>query len=117
MATTSDVAQSLVSMCRAGKFEEPYGALFAANARSVEATGEAADGISAIRAKGKTFSEKNNVNRFTVGEPCVGGDLFAVPFTFDITEKATGKHMNLQEIGIYTVRDGKIVEERFLYSA
>jgi ketosteroid isomerase-like protein len=117
MATTSDVAQSLVAMCRAGKFEQPYDALFAANARSVEATGETAAGMDAIHAKGKMFTEKNDVNGFTVGDPCVGGDLFAVPFTFDITEKATGKHMNLEEIGLYTVRDGKIVAERFLYQA
>jgi ketosteroid isomerase-like protein len=117
MATTSDVAQSLVEMCRAGKFEAPYGTLFASDARSVEATGEAAKGLDAIKAKGKTFSEKNDVNQFTVGEPCVGGDLFAVPFSFEITEKATGKHMDMKEIGLYTVRDGKIIEERFLYAA
>lgn len=43
------------------------------------------------------------------------GDQFAVRITMDITPKATGERMTLDEICLYTVRDGKIVEERFYY--
>jgi ketosteroid isomerase-like protein len=32
-----------------------------------------------------------------------------------VTPKATGKRMQMDEVAVYTVRDGKIVEERFFY--
>ena len=39
----------------------------------------------------------------------------AVIFDMDVTAKQTGQRMQMREIGLYTVRDGKIVEERFFY--
>jgi ketosteroid isomerase-like protein len=32
-----------------------------------------------------------------------------------VTERATGKRTPMQEVGLYTVKDGKITEERFFY--
>jgi hypothetical protein len=31
--------------------------------------------------------------------------------------KATGERMKLDEVGIYTLKNGKIAEERFFYGA
>jgi ketosteroid isomerase-like protein len=33
----------------------------------------------------------------------------------DLTPKATGERITMDEVGLYTIRDGKIVEERFFY--
>ena len=33
----------------------------------------------------------------------------------DVTVKETGARMTMDEIGVYTVKNGKIVEERFFY--
>jgi ketosteroid isomerase-like protein len=33
----------------------------------------------------------------------------------DVTAKETGHRMTMDEVGIYTVKNGKIVEERFCY--
>ena len=33
-----------------------------------------------------------------------------------VTEKPTGKRQNMHEIGVYTVRDGKISAETFFYA-
>ena len=33
----------------------------------------------------------------------------------DMTVKETGARMKMDEVGVYTVKDGKIVEERFFY--
>ena len=33
----------------------------------------------------------------------------------DVTVKESGQRMQMDEIGLYTVRDGKIAEERFLF--
>jgi ketosteroid isomerase-like protein len=38
-----------------------------------------------------------------------------VRFTMDVTPKATGQRMSMDEVGIYTVKNGKIIEERFCY--
>ena len=47
--------------------------------------------------------------------PYVNGDQFVVRFKMDLTPKATGERRTMDEVGLYTVKDGKIVEERFFY--
>jgi hypothetical protein len=114
----SDVAQSLVEMCRAGKFDEAYDALFAKDARSVEGTGDVAAGLDAVKAKGDAWNAENEVRSITIDGPFVGGDQFAVCFSLEIARRANGEQMTFNEVGIYTVgSDGKITEERFLYGA
>ena len=44
-------------------------------------------------------------------------DCFAVRFTYDITQKASGKRLTMDEIGLFTVVDGKIAREEFFYTA
>jgi ketosteroid isomerase-like protein len=39
-----------------------------------------------------------------------------VRFKYDVTPKHTGKRMTMDETGLYTVRDGKIVKEEFFYT-
>ena len=113
--TTAEIANSLVALCRAGKFTEPYDALFAADARSVEGTGEVAAGMDAIRAKAASFDGRFTVNDITVSNPYLATDSFAVHFKADMTDRQEGKQIKMEEIGVYTVRDGKIVEEKFLF--
>ena len=42
----------------------------------------------------------------------MNGDQFAVRFALDVTPSG-GARMTMEEVALYTVRDGKIVEERF----
>ena len=44
--------------------------------------------------------------------PYVHGDQFVVRFKMEVTPKGK-QRMNLDEVGLYTVQNGKIVEERF----
>jgi hypothetical protein len=37
-----------------------------------------------------------------------------VQFDVDVTEKASKKRMQMSEVGIYKVRDGKVTHEEFL---
>ena len=39
-----------------------------------------------------------------------------IHFTYDVTPKQSGKRMNMSEMGLYTVRDGKIAKEEFFYA-
>jgi ketosteroid isomerase-like protein len=45
----------------------------------------------------------------------VNGDQFAVHFKMDVTPEDTGKRTTMDEVGIYTVRNDRIAEERFFY--
>jgi len=44
--------------------------------------------------------------------PYVHGDQFVVRFKMDVTPKGQ-KRMSFDEVGLYTVKNGKIVEESF----
>jgi hypothetical protein len=44
------------------------------------------------------------------------GDQFVVRFTIDFTPKGKSR-MSMDEVGPYTVKDGKIVQERFFASS
>ena len=47
--------------------------------------------------------------------PYLNGDQFAVRMKMDLTVKESGERITMDEIGLYTVKDGKIAEERFFY--
>jgi hypothetical protein len=50
--------------------------------------------------------------------PYVLGDRFAVVFNYDLTPKTgpdSGKRVSMEEVALYTVKDGKIVREEFMY--
>ena len=54
------------------------------------------------------------VHDFKVGEPFVAHDRFVVRFDVDATDKNSKERFQMSEVGVYTVKDGKIVREEFL---
>jgi hypothetical protein len=57
------------------------------------------------------------VHSAKVGGPFVAPDTFVVQFDIDATDKESKKRMQMSDVGIYTVRDGKIAREEFLLLA
>ncbi len=57
----------------------------------------------------------HEVHTVTTEGPWVNGDQFSLRFAMDVTARENGQRMQMDEIGVYTVRDGKVVEERFFY--
>ena len=57
-----------------------------------------------------------SIHSTTARGPFVGNrdDQFAVQFDMDITPK-DGERTQLTEVALYTVADGKIAQEEFLY--
>ena len=115
--STMDVAKKLVELCRKGEHADT---LYAPDAVSVEAVampgGEReAKGVAAIRAKGEWWVANHEIHSGNVTGPWPHGDRFVVGFQYDITHKPSGKRMKMDEVGLYTVRDGKIVREEFFY--
>ncbi|MCA1714833.1 MAG: nuclear transport factor 2 family protein, partial [Gammaproteobacteria bacterium] len=119
---TQQVAERLVQLCREGNYEQAQEELYAPDAVSIEMDGLPpgalgnAHGLDAIREKGRKWQESiEAIHGGSVGDPVVAGDWFSLPMAIDATYKGMGR-MNMQEICVYRVRDGKIVHEQFFYN-
>jgi hypothetical protein len=113
------IAQRLVELCRAGKYEQAQEELYAADAVSIEGDGRQADGVTtgidAIRKKGREWADSIvEVHGGSVGEPIVAGNCFSLVMGLDATYKEMGR-VAMQEICVYRVRGGRIVHEQFFY--
>jgi len=109
-----------VSFCRAGRFLDAVNTLYSDDIVSVESMGNEQmpremRGIKPVREKGEWWSANNIVHSSDVEGPFVGEDKFAVYYNFDVTSKPTGKRQPMEEMALYTVKDGKIVHEHFFY--
>lgn len=117
--TTQDVANALVAMWKAGQFDESGELYWAEDVVSYENAPPGADmaelrGKAAVRAKGEWWGANHEVHGVEISGPYLNGDQFAVRFRMDLTPKGGQRH-TMDEIGLYTIRDGKIAEERFFY--
>jgi len=72
-------------------------------------------GKDAVKQKGAWWQDNHEVHSASVEGPFVNGDQFAIRLKYDLTPKSTGKRIQMEEVGLYTVKGGKIVEERFFY--
>ena len=118
---TQAIAKRLVELCREGKGEQAQNELYAEDAESIEMDGLPpgalgnVKGLEAIREKGRKFNaDIEEVHGGTVSDPIVAGNWFSVTMTMDATFKGRGR-VNMQEICVYGVRNGKIVREQFFY--
>jgi ketosteroid isomerase-like protein len=117
--TTAEIANRLVELCKKGEFENALNELFAEDAVSLEpyetpAFAKETKGLDAIREKGKKWQEMvQEYHGGTVSDPLLADSSFAVTMSMDITMK-DGKRMNMKELCIYHVKDGKIVSEQFI---
>jgi ketosteroid isomerase-like protein len=118
---TSAIAEELVSFCRAGRNMDAINTLYSSDIVSVESMGNEQmpremKGIDAIRQKNKWWSDNNEVHSAEVAGPFVGEGQFAVYYKFNSTFKPTGKRDDMEEMALYTVKDGKIAREQFFYN-
>jgi ketosteroid isomerase-like protein len=116
---TEQVAKRLVELCRKGEYEKAQKELYADDAISVEMEGAKglgnAKGLPAIFEKDRQFNAMlEAVHGSSDSDPVVAGNWFSVAMTLDATMKGRGR-VNMQEICVYQVRDGKIVREQFFY--
>lgn len=120
--TTAEVANQYVELCRNGKFLEALDALYDADVVSIEpielgALPRELRGKEAVRSKNVWWFDTNEVHSASVNGPFVSPERFAVLFSFEWTVKATGERRQFSEVAIYTVANGKIVREEFLYGS
>ncbi len=116
--TTKEVADKLVTLCRAGQWDRAQNELYADHACSIEPEGAPwppVEGLDAIKKKGDQWAASvEETHNFEISDPVIGGNYFSLSMNNDITFKGMGR-MTFEEICVYKVEDGKIVEERFFY--
>ena len=116
--TTKEIADKLVKYCRQSKWADAHNELYAADAVSIEphATpgfSKETKGLPAINEKGRKFDAMiEKMHSMTVSEPLIAGDSFVCTMQLDCTMKGQGR-VNMAELCLYQVKDGKIVSEEF----
>jgi len=119
--TTEEVAKKVVELVRKQAWYEALDNLYDKDIVSVEARTQ--DGSSpetrgkeGIRGKIDWWVNAMEVHSFKASEPFVAHDRFVVQYDADVTDKSSKKRFQLSEVGVYTVKNGKIVREEFLPS-
>lgn len=124
MATPQDMmklGETLVRLCNEGKEAELQAKHYSPKAVSAEAVdfagnGPESKGLDAIKAKGEWWYNAHNVHSMKAEGPFVhGDDRFSVIFEMDVTRKEDSQRIQMKEVGVYHVKDGKIDREEFFY--
>jgi hypothetical protein len=117
--STKEIAARLKKLCELGQFDAAQSELFANDAISIEpmAAGgfeKESKGLDAIRAKGKQWNDMvSEYHKMEVSDPIVAGQSFAMTMHMAVTMKEGGP-MDMTELCIYKVKDGKIISEEFI---
>jgi ketosteroid isomerase-like protein len=120
---TQEVGKRLVELCKANKNVQAIDELYAPNVVSIEAGENPSfpkrmEGIEAIRKKNQWWIDNHEIHSGIANGPWPNADKFIVHFKYDVTSNAgpmKGKRMQIEEGALYTVKDGKIVQEEFFY--
>jgi ketosteroid isomerase-like protein len=117
--TIHEVAARFSKLAKGEKWFEIQDELFADNVKSIEPSNSPyfnnAEGKAAVRKKGEDWVKRIEAgHRIHTTEPVVGGNHFAVGREFDITVQGHGR-VDIKEIVLYEVKDGKIISEQFFY--
>ncbi len=114
---TKIIADAFTALCAKGEFIEAGRIHWSDDILSCEAMpGDMAElkGRAAVEAKGLWWHANHTVHSVKVEGPYVHGHQFLVRFTMDVTPRG-GTRLTMDEMGLYSVLEGKIVEERFFY--
>jgi len=118
-ASAAEIGRDLVAHFNAGKNDaELWAKHFNLKAlESIEGAGVGMKwvGGKAVEAKNQWWIADHVVHGARAEGPFVGSTGFAVRFTMDVETKSTGTRETMNEVGVYTVQNGKIVREEFMY--
>jgi ketosteroid isomerase-like protein len=115
--STQKVAKEFTDALKSGDYPkaESYWADDVVSVEAREGDMKEVRGREAAHAKGEWWMANHEVHSFNTTGPFINGDQFALLFAIDVTQKASGERIKMDEVALYTVRDGKISEERFFY--
>ncbi|MBL8210927.1 MAG: nuclear transport factor 2 family protein [Bryobacterales bacterium] len=119
---TAELAAAFTALCQEGRFLEAVDRFYADTVVSVEAAdflgkGREMHGKATVRTKNVQWLADNEVHEATVSGPFVSPERFALVIGFDWTRRETGERVRMQEVAVYTVENGQVTREEFLYGA
>ena len=115
-----EIANRLVELSRKGAWKQAQSELYADDAVSIEAEATPGfdvetRGLQALQEKIDRWEEMvEEAHSINISDPLVAENTFAVRMVMDLTMKAQGRTV-LNEICVYTVKDGKVISEQFFY--
>ncbi len=120
--TTQEVANRYYELARQGKWNEIQDGLHDDNVLCQEPEHVASRGLQVVTKGKEAVRAKSVANREMIetihsqycSEPTVAGNFFSVALKRDVTFKNRPR-MNLEEICLFQVTEGKIVLEQFFY--
>lgn len=120
---TKEVARKLVDYCARGENLKAVDELYDKDVVSVEVSGTPEmpaemRGIDKVRGKNQWWLNTHEIHDHGVEGPFPHKERFAVKYRYDVTPKEgpyAGQRMKMDEIALYTVKNGKIVREEFFY--
>ena len=120
---TLEIGKKLVDLCKHGKNLQAVDTLYDPKIVSLEIHSmpnmpARMEGIDAIRKKNEWWFKEHEIHSTDSIGPFPHGDRFIAIHKIDVTAKSgpmAGKRMQAQEAALYTVKNGKIVQEEFFY--
>lgn len=115
MFTVHEIANGLKEMVSERKFVDAYQLLFADDAESIDPlyTGPLPlKGLGKLIEREKEFLANTEIHKVSLSAPIISGSYFTLSLLMDFTNKTRG-HMEITELCVYKVADGKIVSQQF----
>ena len=116
--TNEEIANRLVELCRTSQYDQAYAELFAENAVNIEPEHTQmppAVGLAALKQKTEQFrSMIKEMHGGFVSDPLIAGNYFTLTMGVDYTNQE-GARVDMKEVCVYEVQDGKIVKEYGFY--
>ncbi|SHI34694.1 SnoaL-like domain-containing protein [Aquimarina spongiae] len=117
--TTEQVANRLVELCRMGENMQAISELYDTKVVSKEMPGypnSVTAGKEAVIKKSEDwYATVEEYHGGQISDPLVADNHFSLTMKMDCTFKGQGR-MQIEELCVYEVNDGKITEEQFFYT-
>jgi limonene-1,2-epoxide hydrolase len=116
---TEEVGQKVVELVRKQAWHEALDTLYdkdivSVEARTMDGSSPETRGMDGVRGKIDWWLENMQVHSFIANGPFVAHERFVVQYDADVTDKNSKERRQLSEVGVYTVKNGKIIREEFL---
>jgi hypothetical protein len=116
MFTIHEIANGLKEMLSEQKFVEAYQLLFSEDAESIDplnTSGQPLKGLTTLLNREKDFlSRITSIDKISLSEPVIAGNYFTMSLYMSFEVQGQG-HMEVNELCVYKVKDGKIISQQF----
>jgi ketosteroid isomerase-like protein len=109
------LAQRIVDVTL-GDDDEAILGLYAADVESSEAGNPPDVGIDALRAKYVGWRNMTSATAFEPRSVVVDGNVIVIEWLGRVTLAASGRQVDMREVAVHEIRNGKIVREAFYYN-